>query len=180
MDYSITKKRDYAWMSQASYLDFEGLLAGDENSLKLKLKNKAINEAKILAEEQINTFVDSNTGYQFVNHQANTDSGFSATIFKSNADGSYTFAVRGTEPPEDGNEDQSFIDLAAADGLGVVLEGKAVNQLIDGYRYYKMATATGPYASYTPQARVGQWHKLYQNRQLTTKAIMHDVASNEN
>ena len=66
MDYSITKKRDYAWMSQASYLDFPGLSADDNGGLKLKLKNKAINEGKILADEQINTFVASNTGYQFL------------------------------------------------------------------------------------------------------------------
>lgn len=96
MDYSITKKRDYAWMSQASYLDFQGLSAYDI-ALESRLKNlSSINADKIFADEQSNTFVDSATGYQFVNHQANTDSGFSATIFQSNADESYTFAIRGT------------------------------------------------------------------------------------
>ena len=101
MDYSTTQKRDYAWMSQASYLDFQGLSPFSDQALRLKLSNaNSINADKILADEQINTFVASNTGYQFLSHQANTDSGFSATIFKSNADGSYTFAVRGTEPPD--------------------------------------------------------------------------------
>jgi len=95
MDYSTKQKRDYAWMAQASYLDFQGLSPYD-TGLASKLKNTAsVNGAKILADGQIKTFVDSNTGYQFVNHQANTDSGFSATVFKSNADGSYTFALRG-------------------------------------------------------------------------------------
>lgn len=58
MDYSITKKRDYAWMSQASNLDFQGLLAGNEESLRLKLEDSPINAAKIFADEQINTLFD--------------------------------------------------------------------------------------------------------------------------
>ena len=58
MDYSITKKRDYAWMAQASYLDFQGLSAGINDALVSKLKNQgSINVAKIFADEQINTFV---------------------------------------------------------------------------------------------------------------------------
>ena len=150
MDYSMTKKRDYSWMSQASYLDFVNLQAGDSNELKKKLELSPINSTKIFADEQINSFVDGNTGYQFLSHQANTDSGFSATVFKSNADGSYTFAVRGTEPPASGNYGQSFIDLAAADGLGVVLEGKAFDQLREAYRYYKqITTAAGAAVQYT-------------------------------
>lgn len=103
MDYTTTQKRDYAWMAQASYLDFQGLSSYDA-ALESRLKKKpSINDTKVFADEQINTFVASSTGYQFLSHQANTDSGFSATVFQSNADGSFTFAVRGTEPPASGN-----------------------------------------------------------------------------
>ena len=75
MDYSTTKKLNYAWMAQASYLDFQGLSANNSEGLIARLKNpSSINNDKIFADEQINTFVASNTGYQFLSHQANTDS----------------------------------------------------------------------------------------------------------
>ena len=176
MDYSITKKRDYAWMSQASYLDFQGLSPFSNQALRLKLSDaNSINAPKIFADEQINTFVASNTGYQFLSHQANTDSGFSATVFKSNADGSYTFAVRGTEPPASGNYGQSFIDLAAADGLGIVLTGKAASQTLDAYRYYKKLTSTGTSNIYS-QAEITALTSLY----LKTPGALLQVGDLEN
>lgn len=61
--------------------------------------------------------------------------GFSATVFKSNTGAQYTIAVRGTEFAASFNQ-QDIIE----DALGVALAGKAVNQVIAAYRYYKQLT----------------------------------------
>ncbi|MDZ4142417.1 MAG: putative Ig domain-containing protein, partial [Methylotenera sp.] len=181
MALTIKQLLDYSWMSQASYLDFTGLIQGDLNELTEKLTINSLNTGKIFASEQAATFTGTSTlndptdGFSFVNHQANTDSGFSATVFKGNADGSYTFAVRGTEPPASGNYGQSFIDLAAADGLGVVLTGKAASQTLDAYRYYKKLTSTGTSNIYS-QAEITALTSLY----LKTPGALLQVGDLEN
>ncbi len=104
MALTIKQQLDFSWMSQASYLDFTGLSNGTlSDELEGLLTNNTINQAKELADEQAKTFTGSNTpdptdGFSFVSYAPNSPStGFSATVFKSNADGSYTIAVRGTE-----------------------------------------------------------------------------------
>ena len=152
MALTIKQLLNYSWMSQASYLDFTGLSSGASgDSLKSKLQGTVLNEGKIFAEEQINTFIgtftpDPTDGFKFVSYTPNDLTGFSATVFKSNADNSYTIAVRGTEP----SGLQIISDLIWADGGGVVLEGKAFDQLREAYRYYKqITTAAGAAVQYT-------------------------------
>ena len=67
------------------------------------------------------TFVEK---WSVANHQKNTASGFSATLFK-NVDDSYVYALRGTEQGRD--------DLVVADGMDIVTDGLAIDQLVDMY-----------------------------------------------
>ena len=153
MALTIKQLTNYSWMSQASYLDFTGLAQNNPDALEGKLINSIINAHDVFTATQAETFTGSNTadstdGFRFVSYAPNyQDTGFSATVFKSNADNSYTIAVRGTEPEQILNAE----DLFRADALGVVLQGAALEQLFVGYRYYKQLTATGSNASYSQQ-----------------------------
>ncbi|MBQ9601771.1 MAG: hypothetical protein IJR46_07165 [Neisseriaceae bacterium] len=129
----------YAWMSQASYLYFNNSQSSLNDSELTKLlqnddwkpqedgeENPRLD--KYFATKQAEMFT---VNYSFVSHQENSYSGMSSTVFQSKEDGSYTFAMRGTEFP-------SF-DLVE-DGVGVVLAGKAKAQLVDAFHYYKKLT----------------------------------------
>jgi trimeric autotransporter adhesin len=144
MSIDTTKAMNYSWMSQASYLDLTAVIPGSATSLQGYLRLKALNEANVFAENQARTFTDPSTGYSFINQLANTTNGTSATVFKSNKDGSYTIAVRGTEPTA-----QLGTDLLQ-DIIGVVAAGKAKVQLIEAFRYYKqLTTAAGQAVTYS-------------------------------
>ncbi|MHB1429787.1 MAG: alpha/beta hydrolase family protein [Rhodocyclaceae bacterium] len=144
MNFDTTKAMNYSWMSQASYLDLTAVVQGNADSLRDGLQTKSINDDNIFSQQQADIFIDSTTGYSFINQLPNTVNGTSATVFRSNADGSYTIAVRGTEP-----DAQLFTDLLQ-DAIGVVLAGKAKVQLIEAFRYYKqLTTATGQAVTYS-------------------------------
>jgi hypothetical protein len=135
--------RNYAWMSQASYLDLQQVTPG---SLATRLQNDDFYPGSIFAEGQATTFTNATTGYSLANHQPDEASGFSATLFQGNA-GGYTIAVRGTDP-----RNQILEDVFNADALGVVLSGAAKQQVFDAYRYYKQLTAAqGVPVFYTTQ-----------------------------
>jgi len=120
--------RNYAWLSQAAYLDLSGLGAG---GLSDRLEDSAINADKEFAHAQALEFTDPSTGYSFQAYSPNDDTGFAATVFKSSSDNSYTIAVRGTEGGIFGT------DIFDADLLGVVLSGRARDQVVQAYRYFK-------------------------------------------
>lgn len=146
MALTIKQLTNYSWMSQASYLDFTGLALNDSR-LAANLKDSTINANNEFSDKQATIFTTPTDGFSFVSYAPNyQDTGFSATVFKSNADNSYTIAVHGTEP-----EFSLSGDLFRANALGVVLQGAALEQLFVGYRYYKQLTATGSNASYSQQ-----------------------------
>ena len=124
---------NYSWMSQASYLDLSTVVAGNRDSLILNLNTSSLNNDKIFAADQATSFTDPTSGYSLISQLPNTTNGTSLTVFKSNSntDGSYTIAVRGTEPFA-----QMGTDLAQ-DVVGVVAAGKATVQLFEAFRYYK-------------------------------------------
>jgi len=105
MALTIKQLMDYSWMSQASYLNLDGLALGNVPDLIGKLKSSDINKSNIFTDHQAKLFTGSATsdpadGFNFINHIPNVDdTGFSATVFQSNEDNTYTIAVRGTEPP---------------------------------------------------------------------------------
>ena len=149
----------YAWMSQASYLYFDNAetsLNENDGNLTQFLQNdgwkpKEDGEQnprieKYFAEKQAEIFTKN---YSFVHHQENTEEGMSSTVFQSKADGSYTFAMRGTEPDAQKKWDILAEDIAE-DGAGIFLSGKAKTQLVDAFHYYKrLTTAEGEKVTYT-------------------------------
>ncbi|MDO8262337.1 MAG: putative Ig domain-containing protein [Gallionella sp.] len=146
MAMTIKQLLDFSWMSQAAYLDFSGLVQNDSEALIDKLKTGTINAGNIFAPGQATTFTDPTNGFNFISHMPNDWTGFSATVFESNTDGSYTISVRGTEP----TLWHALPDLVWADGLGVVIAGQALPQLIQAFRYYKqITTPAGQDVQYT-------------------------------
>jgi hypothetical protein len=67
-------------------------------------------------------------------HQPNTDSGYSATLFKSKEDGSYVYAIRGTELSDIPGD-------IATDVYDIVTDGIAIDQLIDMYNHWQWLNA---------------------------------------
>jgi len=152
---SFEKLREYAFLSQAAYRGLSDLPVGVSNSgLQEKLTKTtpdAIGGDNVFSENQAKLLTGGVTsatsgGYTFFNQQANTKSGFSATVFQSNnSDRRVTIAVRGTEP----DHLIDSVDLLDADVMGVALSGEAKRQLFDAYRYYKQLT--------TDLGEVEQW-----------------------
>jgi hypothetical protein len=64
-----------------------------------------------------------------------TGTGFSATLFKNNHTGQYSFAIRGSTGINDFDSDASLI---ATDGI-------AVSQLVELYNYWQSLTSTNSY-----------------------------------
>lgn len=97
MALAIDQLLNYSWMSQASYLDFSGLSSGASGTvLASTLKDRnGINPEKLLADTQATLFTSPATGYSFINTHPNDLTGFSATVFKSNADNTYTIESKG-------------------------------------------------------------------------------------
>lgn len=140
--------RNYSWMSQASYLDLSEVVWGDRAGFVGMLQDSFINIDKKFTANQAAVFSDSSTGYSLISQLQNTTNGASLTVFKGNKDGSYTVAVRGTEPGQ-----QSGTDIVE-DLIGVVLAGKAKVQLLESFFYYKkLTTLQGQPVVYTEQEK---------------------------
>jgi len=87
---------------------------------------------------QAATFADTQAGYALRHNLPGEffSSGFSAAVFESNErPGEFTIAIRGTEPVAG-----LINDLLVGDGLGVALSGRAREQAIAAFRYYKQLT----------------------------------------
>ena len=82
MDYTIL--RDYAWMSQASYLGLEDVTSGI-NDLKVELQSDTYDSTKLFTLDQANTFTGSVNGYSFIYHQENTPTYPGRASFKPSA-----------------------------------------------------------------------------------------------
>ena len=79
------------------------LAVGDPVDLARRLNDSTTNPDKQFSTTQATSFTDISSGYGFVSHLPNDSRGSCATVFRSNADGSYTIAVRGTEAGGNGN-----------------------------------------------------------------------------
>lgn len=162
MPITIKQLLDFARMSQASYLDFIGFTKVTPiATVEARLVSGQINTGNNFTLQQAKSFLGTNTldpanGFSFQAHAPNDWTGFSATVFKDNGNGHYIVTVRGTEP----NGIINSIDLAE-DLLGVVLAGKAADQAISAYRYYKQLTTTaGAQVTYT-SAEIAELVGLY-------------------
>ena len=86
--------------------------------------------------------------YEIVAHQPNTESGFSATLFQENVTDQYVLAIRGTEGDKWDTisipKNAWWKDIIEADLSDIVINGIAVNQIIDMYNWFiKLMTMPG-------------------------------------
>ena len=117
---------EQAQLSEASYVFLENSI-GDQTDLETSLRSdfSAIQAAEFVKH------------WRVANHQRNTESGFSATLFESlDRPGEYTFAVRGTE-----SLTRDPRDLLYTDGGDIVADGVALDQIVDLYNYWHKLTA---------------------------------------
>jgi Ca2+-binding RTX toxin-like protein len=124
---------DMAALAEASYSDFV-LSTTSEEVVRSALESNGFSQNQAADFVQHWSII---TG----SHQPNTASGFSATLFQGKADsgdlaGQYVLAFRGTA---------GATDLVGADGGDILLDGLAVDQIIDLYNYTQKLTHTGFY-----------------------------------
>ncbi len=125
---NLSKIFDLAQLAEVGYANFQKF--PDDASEALKANNFSATQAT--------EFV---THWQVASYQADTASGFSATLFKRLDDdpiggykaGQYVYAIRGTSGFAD--------DLISADGGDIVLDGLALDQIVDMYNDWKHITA---------------------------------------
>lgn len=112
---------DMALLSEASYVEFHRINKDySDISVKWAVQNTDF-EGRFSA-TQAAEFVNN---WRVVDHQANTSSGFSATLFQSKGDGKFVYACRGTE--------LGPTDLLSADAGDIVADGLALKQIVDMY-----------------------------------------------
>ncbi|HEB96696.1 MAG TPA: hypothetical protein ENI96_09745 [Sedimenticola thiotaurini] len=126
---------DSALLSEASYIDLEGIIDKEE------FKDVLSETKKDLCRSQATYLVNN---WRIAHHQPDTGTGFSATLFQSTTDPShYTLAIRGTS---------SWRDLGE-DVYGIILLGYARTQIYDLYNYFtRLITPAGE--------EVGQWVRV--------------------
>jgi len=132
---------DMATLAEASYAN---LISSSSDDIKAALisSNPDFLGEKHFSESQASDLVEH---WSVVggSHQINMPSGFSATLFKSKVDNGvpseYVLAIRGTE--------ETVIDLIGADGGDILLDGLAVDQIIDLYNYLQRLTHPGNYTA---------------------------------
>ncbi|AGF79748.1 Ca2+-binding protein, RTX toxin [Desulfocapsa sulfexigens DSM 10523] len=120
---------DMALLSEAAYVLFDKIEdLTIEDDIRDALQNSAF-EGKMTA-EQAEDFVNN---WEVIYHQPNTDTGFSATLFRNKNTGKYHYACRGTEPGID--------DLLVTDGGDIVYDGLAIKQIVDMYNDWQRINA---------------------------------------
>ncbi len=124
-----------AQLAEASYSLLDSSTYGDAEALKNRLlkANKDSYKGEF-SDAQATEFVKH---WSVTTHQQDTDSGYSSTLFQNKDDGRYVLAFRGTAQP--------WEDLAGADGGDIVLDGLAIDQIVDLYNEWKRITSTGSY-----------------------------------
>lgn len=127
---SILSAAVHAELAEASYADFEdarrpdGSFDFDDLKAALERIGHEENEPKDpntgFSSSQADAFLQR---WEVIHHQPDTESGFSATLFKSkdpNAAQPYVLAIRGTA---------GFQYLVVTDGSDIVLDGLAIDQI---------------------------------------------------
>ena len=115
-------------LSELAEASYANLLNPSDVRVALELQNSNFNNMSFSAEQA----ADFITRWSVLNHQPDTDNGFSATLFASK-DASqanrYVLAIRGTAGV--------VVDLLGADGGDIVRDGLALDQIVDLYNYWQ-------------------------------------------
>ncbi|MEW8193199.1 MAG: calcium-binding protein, partial [Candidatus Thiodiazotropha sp.] len=126
-----------ALLSEASYADFEDVNFNSLDEVRDALQRIGTDEGepddpdKGFSLTQAREFTRQ---WEVIHHQPDTDSGFSATLFKStdaSSDQPYVLAIRGTD---------GYRDLMITDGSDIVVDGLALDQIVDLWNYWKQLT----------------------------------------
>ena len=136
---NASSRRNYSWMAQSSYLNLVPVTKGTIPFFRALTVDDGFANDKRFTSVQASAFIDVESGILVTNHQPNDTAGFSATVFKTSASNSFTIAIRGTET----SGSQFLSDVLNADVLGVVLAGRARQQVVQAYRYYRQLTTIG-------------------------------------
>jgi hypothetical protein len=89
---NTTQYYDLASLAEASYVLFDEIDFSKKDKVEDALKNQTLNGH--FSATQGADFVST---WEVVSHQKNTESGFSATLFKNIETGKFFYASRGTE-----------------------------------------------------------------------------------
>ena len=135
MAISTSRFFDLTSLAEASYVLFDKL-KGDYSRATVEnaIKNASDFEGRFSA-SQASAFVNH---WEVIHHQPDTASGFSATLFKSTDPGRqkpYVLAIRGTAGPQ---------DLIAVDFSDIVVDGLAIDQIVDLWNYWKQLAPGDP------------------------------------
>jgi len=125
---------DIATLAEASYVLFDKLTDFTDKKVLDALQNNIDFNGNFSATQAANFVAE----WEVVSHQPNTDSGFSATLFKNKITGEYVYAARGTEP---GNP---MADIFYTDLGDIVVDGLAIGQIVDMYNdWQRINTSEG-------------------------------------
>jgi Ca2+-binding RTX toxin-like protein len=115
-------------LAEAAYANLSAL---DINSTKQQLISRLVAVDNGFSQSQAEHFANH---WRVVHHQPDTLSGFSATLFESiDNPGEYTFAIRGTG--------DLLQDIVITDITDIVLDGIALDQVVDMYNYWQRLKA---------------------------------------
>ena len=119
-------------LAEASYVLFDPSVYNNQEHLEAYLKNRHL-EGKFSA-AQATEFI---THWKVKDHLPDTTSGFSATLFESlDNPGQLTLAFRGSNP------DWLLTDFVGTDVGDVILDGLALDQIVDMYNYVQRLKAS--------------------------------------
>ncbi|MES9974291.1 MAG: hypothetical protein ABW094_08525 [Candidatus Thiodiazotropha sp.] len=128
---------DNSLLAEASYARFDKVDFTIDDQVRVALQrigtdeNESDDPDKGFSLTQAELFTEK---WEVVHHQPDTDSGFSATLFKStdaSSDQPYVLAIRGTD---------GYRDLVITDGSDIVVDGLALDQIVDLWNYWKSLT----------------------------------------
>lgn len=150
---------DLASLAEASYLLFDEF--DYKNSEKVEDELVNAKREGVFSATQAADFVQQ---WEVVSHQKNTDSGFSATLFKNKETGNFYYACRGTEP--------GWQDLLITDGCDIVTDGLAINQIVDMYNdWQRIRTPKGAFYVAAKLDLLGTETLLYEQERLKPPGV---------
>jgi hypothetical protein len=128
---------DLASLAEESYVLFDLFDYTNSDYVELALQNVDFSQMGTdykgaFSATQAADFVAT---WKIVSHQKNTDSGFSATLFKNKNTGEYVYSLRGTEPS------QKIDDILITDVGDIVTDGLAIKQIVDMYNDWQRINA---------------------------------------